>query len=306
MENPFKPTPVLQTLLSAYNEKWAICFAQFEKFSELIWSENYHPTTIERIEWERYLPVTLYMEDLYHLSKAIVPEASIPLVIHQHKFRSIVDLWHILPANFQGAFTLDTENLERLLLALSSPAKFGTRLNRYPQQLNWLKENASLIPDQLSVIDYACGTGQGTYEIAELLKCLGKTASVTGLTIEVLDLWMAENKSVPHLDMYEEYTYTDTDCEPQFMCGDINSYSSKLHFQLILCNGLIGGPFLNQDEDYLQLWKKINEQTEKNSLFITGHSFHGAYNPERFIDYMPTNFQILVHEKETVIYQKDA
>ncbi len=101
---------------------------------------------------------------------------------------------------------LADEDLRRVFLfANFMPSCYGGRFGRYPGQTEflrrWLKENRPRLKDGICCLDAACGSGEGTYELAQLLCECGfrpDSMEIAGVTLEPFELFAAAHCYFPH------------------------------------------------------------------------------------------------------------
>ena len=197
-----------------------------------------------------------------------------------------------------------------LTCALASPSKNGCRTGRYPEQSAylkaWLKDYKEA---SFTMIDYGCGTGQGTYEIATLVDQFLQNGRVIGVTREPLEAWMASKRCLPHVENpqnipllkglknttfrklafsrskwanqwgYEKFSFpkNPVNIRLYFVAADIRNFFYHCGADLIVCNGLIGGMNLNSEKDFLNLWKRFKAQLKPRGILIIGSCFHEGF-----------------------------
>ncbi len=316
--------------LEAFNATWANRHRIFQSCAPPPWWAPGLALTAEiRQNYEKYLPVAEYLQDLATLVLPRLPHPSwLPVVLKRSLALSYVgaaglpaslpDLWSLLPPRFAGRLSWADGDLLPLACAIAAPLKFGSRTGRYPEQTQYLVEWLRQSNRSLLVVDYGCGTGQGTYEIAALVARSGRPGRVIGVTPEPLEAWMALNRGLPHLDMARptdpvnkpiagksSISITDTPSRATdagtndgfafpvptstvpilFAAGDIRNFALSRRADVILCNGLIGGPALNDDRTLKHIWVRIQDQLADNGIFVIGSRFHAGCTPriERFI-----------------------
>lgn len=180
----------------------------------------------------------------------------------------------IFPHGWGGRVLVKETELLPLLCAMAEPRSFGTSHGRYMAQLSLLKKNAW---QRCHILDIGCGIGINTLEIASTLRELAPC--VTGLTSEWLEIWMAQNRRIPH----------DTRREAQFPAGNATFvHGDAEHFDLksdiITANGIIGGRFLCRNAQYIN-FLDCCEASGARLLFAANH-FHQGKSPalQRFVD----------------------
>ncbi|MDD2501828.1 MAG: chemotaxis protein CheR, partial [Geobacter sp.] len=165
-----------------------------------------------RLQSELYLPIKevrqLYNR-LYDATLSYVPIlSSTPF----HASPSWADCFAALPSWLQLStnparllerLLKDQQLLTRFLFFSFLPGRFnGAGFGRYPEQQDWLQQHLKQqVGKPLRVLDAACGSGEGTWEVAELLAENGwqpEQVQLEGWTIEPLEVWAAQTQCLPH------------------------------------------------------------------------------------------------------------
>ena len=107
------------------------------------------------------------------------------------------------PGRLLRRLMTDGEFRCRFLFALFLPSRYGGAFGRYPRQASFLQEWLRKMNPQgpLCCLDAACGSGEGTYELALLLQESGfpsEQLQVQGMTIEPLEVFAAAHAWFPH------------------------------------------------------------------------------------------------------------
>ena len=197
------------------------------------------------------------------------------------------------PAEFITELAED-EDARRIFIASSLvPCRYGGEFGRYPRQTGFLKEWLGSRRQSglagIKMLDAACGSGEQSYELAELLCDAGwepDKCKVTGETVEPLELAAAAHGWFPH-DKAREIRFRRR-VEPilvksggnmvSFVTRDIrNRVETGSRYDVVLCNGLIGGPLLNDPESVRELIGNLTERVEKGGLFLAADRFHGGW-----------------------------
>jgi len=296
-----------------FNQKWLAKYDQFKSYSYPPW---WAPGLILNDEirgnYERYLPISEYLQDLRDLLLPFLSAQTwLPRVLYDGEIQSLPDLWKLLPEHLAGKIIWDNKDLLPLGCALASPSKNGTSLGRYPEQIEYLSSN--FIPSQsgnLLALDMGCSTGQGTYELATTLEQHIEKWFVLGITNEPLEAWMAATRNFPH-------QIPDTTSETRtvsslikrsvsFISADIMNFAVSTPVDLILCNGLIGGPNLRNEKDYPKLWNVLSSQLKKGGMLLIGNRFHEGYkaHEERFLDLMPSTMRLADYRGNSRFYER--
>lgn len=198
--------------------------------------------------------------------------------------QSLPDLWQRLPAPLAGHAGLEAATCGALLCALADPPRFGTDTGRYPEQLHRVLEHLTTRTGRAwRVLDLGCGTGHGTWEMALTAAATGAKAHIVGVTREPLEAWMATRQRLPH-DPARERRYP---CltgaaagRVQFVAAD--GLTPPLRpgiWDLILVNGLAGGPHLNAPESMHRLLRGLARLLAPGGAAGCACRFHDGYAP---------------------------
>jgi len=243
-----------------------------------------------RAEYERWLPIRDFLSDLARVARKILPHPSwLPRPVRssfQHCTRyfaaaphSLPDLWRTLPPQLAGKAGYRPNEVIPLLCAMADPLRFGTDTQRYPAQLDFLLSHLGDRPGcTLAIMDLACGVGHGSLEMAQTLHRNGVCgAMVIGLTREPLEAWMATVRRLPH-DAGRGERLPSCSCSSllHFIAGDVRSLPVRCCFDVLICNGLIGGDYLCTT---LQLEAFLNELRRVLSpcgVLLVANHFHAG------------------------------
>lgn len=217
-----------------------------------------------------------------------------------HSSASWLDLLHRLrpqPSCADPAETLlelarDGEARRRFLFALLLPHHYGGGFDRYPGQSlwfrSWLAGHASGIAEGIRVLDSACGSGEGTYQVAGMLGeagLRGKCCAVHGSTLEPLELFAAAHAFFPH-DREREAEYRarvaplfegpqPSSCE--FYLDRVGSPPSRDPYHVVLCNGLLGGPLLHEPRELAAAFAGLASRLVPGGLLLAADRFHAGW-----------------------------
>ena len=221
-----------------------------------------------RGRYEEWLPIKEYMASIGNVARALLPgEDWLPYPLRKVRHLSLPDLWADLPSWLGGKVLVEDTELLPLLCAMAEPRSFGTSAGRYAAQLSQLRKHAW---QNCRILDIGCGIGINTLEIAFALRNL--TPQVTGLTSEWLEVWMAQNKRIPH-DAERETQFPK--CNATFLQGNAENFDFKA--DIITANGIIGGRFLCKSTQYVR-FLDCCEASGAKLLFASNH-FHQGRNP---------------------------
>ena len=199
------------------------------------------------------------------------------------------DFWNALPLCFASRVQFQPEELTALFCALADPPRFGTDAGRYPRQRLLLE---CLLPDfagqPLRILDLGCGVGLNTLETAVLAQehAPGAQLSVLGVTSEHLEVWMATRRTLPHDPQRQSRLRRYPNALPVHFCqGDATTFWSPALFDLILCNGLVGGDYLHHGRDYHAFIHNCARLLAPRGAILLANRFHTGRRAhvERFV-----------------------
>lgn len=258
-----------------------------------------------RATYNQYLPINAYLRDLERLFRLFLPGSWIPDDLRSRRFLSVPDFWHSLPTRFH-TLCPSPEDLFPLACALASPARFGHAAERYSEQLPLLLAAVAQIKKSSPLIlDLGCGVGLDTYACAAHLAAHDLSACVLGITREPLEVWMAVNRQLPHVGQEEQAFPPESDaCPVSFAVGDLFSVSLRRRADIIICNGLLGGPALYRRKHLQQAWNCLIRLAAPGALLMAGNRFHAGRDSfiQDFIALGRTISEPLMYEK-TLLFQ---
>lgn len=251
-----------------------------------------------RCQSELYLPVaeiTLAFQQLY--GSALTYPPILPSTPFHHVL-SWADVFVALPARFQfsanpaqllDVLLSDHDLLMEFLFASFLPNRFYGGFRRYPLQRKYIEEwLEGREKKTLCCLDAACGTGEETYGLAGLLMESGfrtDVIRVEGWTIDPLEVWAAVHGCFPH-DRQREALFREETAALFDQGGHthINFRSANLleppqveRFDLILCNGLLGGPIINTQWELQQVVGNLARLLAPGGLLLAADHFHGGW-----------------------------
>jgi SAM-dependent methyltransferase len=134
----------------------------------------------------------------------------------------------------------------------------------------------------------ACGDGAATYGLARLCSenCRPLDSfEIEGWTLEPLEAWAAAHGCFPHDPAFEALFREETrDCFEQgldttihFCCADILDAPGAAPFDLILCNGLLGGPIIHAHENMNTAVRNLAGLLAPGGILLAADHFHGGW-----------------------------
>ena len=197
------------------------------------------------------------------------------------------------PAPMLSRLMTDEEVRRRWLFSLFLPKEYGGGFGRYPAQheflRQWLTSRRSRALVQLSCLDAACGSGEGTWELALLCRECGfhpEEVTLRGSTLEPLELFAAAHATFPH-DPVREREYrlrispllaTGFTKRMDFIQEDLAVPSdSPESYDLILCNGLLCGPLLRETGNLARVVSGLVRQLRPGGLILAADRFHEGW-----------------------------
>lgn len=255
-----------------------------------------------RLQSELYLPIKEISRLFDRLYAAALSYAPIVSSTPFHRCASWADCFITLPGWLQFSanpacllqrLLEDQSLLTRFLFFSFLPGRFnGAGFGRYPDQLSWLRQNLTKRSGFLRMLDAACGSGEGTWELAELLAGHGwqpEQVQLEGWTLEPLEVWAAETRSLPH-EPRRERQYQQR-LQPllgqgwgeriSFRVVDLlTAQVESQGFDLILCNGLLGGPIINQPSQLQQLLEQLAGLLSQGGVLLVADHFHAGWKKQ--------------------------
>lgn len=196
------------------------------------------------------------------------------------------------PAALLRPLLVDWPGRIGFLFSLHLPERHGGGFNRYPAQMRalggWLaaRHGGSGV---IRCLDAACGTGEGTWDLAELLADAGVPAAcreVTGLSLGAFELFAAAHAFFPH-DPIRQQAYRERivplvaagiSARILFRQADLKA-SETLggRYSVIICNGLLGGPMLHEKESVGMVVKRLAAGLEPGGILMVADRFHAGW-----------------------------
>ncbi|ACH40986.1 CheR-related putative SAM-binding domain protein [Citrifermentans bemidjiense Bem] len=196
------------------------------------------------------------------------------------------------PAVILSGLAEDDQARQRFLFSLMLPHHYGGGFDRYPLQSQWLsawlKERARSFEGGIRILDSACGSGEGTYQVAELLLeagYSGRSCEVHGSTLEEIELFAAAHLYFPH-DPEREREYRARMAPVlgaadaprfEFYLDRVGSVPEREPYHLVLCNGLLGGPMLHDDAGLDTAFAGLSQRLLPGGVLLATDRFHAGW-----------------------------
>ncbi len=196
------------------------------------------------------------------------------------------------PAQLLEELLIDDHLRLKFLFWSFMPGRFyGSGSNRYPKQAaivaDWLHRRQSK-GNRLRCLDAASGDGANTYGIARVLLEQGwlpDRFGVEGWTLEPLEAWAAAHGCFPHDPVRSALFQEETrnclekggDTAIRFCCTDILTEPETAPFDLILCNGLLGGPIIHNPETIRHSVSYLSHRLSPGGMLLAADHFHGGW-----------------------------
>lgn len=268
--------------------------------SEPLWAPWLQITPELRRQSELYLPVAAIIpaiSRLIRLSCRYKPFlTTLPQSFNLSWYDAISSLRPLPASADPGELIRNIANNESLrqkvLSSLLNPVRYGGGFGRYSGQMEfiaaWLKDRIKSGGSSLQLLDAACGSGEQCYELASLLQNSGINkgmATINGVTIEPLELVTAAHGWFPH-DKERQADFHHK-VKPllamgseliRFIAADIeNPQWSCESYDLIICNGLIGGPLLHGEKRVGLVLNSLAGRLKKKGLLLIADRFHDGW-----------------------------
>jgi chemotaxis methyl-accepting protein methylase len=197
------------------------------------------------------------------------------------------------PATVLRRLMTDETVRRRWLFSLFLPKEHGGGFGRYPAQStflrDWLTHRRRRKRARLSCLDAACGCGEGTWDLAQLCQESGyppEEITLCGSSLDPLELFAAAHAAFFH-DSCREREYrrrilplvTASFAERiHFVREDLTDpIASPERYDLILCNGLLGGPLLHETGQMERVMAGLVRRLKPGGLILAADRFHEGW-----------------------------
>lgn len=258
-------------------------------------STNLIVTTEIRYQSELYLPLSDIIAAFHKLYQYAL---KYPPILSSTPFSNALswaDLLVSLPPQFQFSanpatllqqLLTDQKLLTSFLFYSFLPKRFYGGFRRYPKQLafinSWLGDRKK---NTIRCLDAACGTGEDTYTLARLIAQNGfyqSNIEIEGWTLEPLEVWSASKRCFPHDPNYEKLFNNEISdigemANINFSSIDLTIPSFAKPFDLIICNGLLGGPIIHQQYMIEKAVANLTCLLRIGGILLIANHFHGGW-----------------------------
>ncbi len=280
--------------LVEFNGKWGAAQGRFRRQAPPPWwAPGLRLTPAIRAVYNLWLPVDEYLRDLRAVATARLPHPSwCPQRLRNPQQDggpnrlpsplSLPDLWALLPAGLAGEATIRSDQLLPLLCALADPPRYGTAPRRYPGQAARLAAFAEHFAGAVCrLADLGCGVGLGTLALAaDLANHLDGRVQAVGLTLEPLEAWMASHRRLPHDPLRErQFPSLPDNCRVDFLAAHVEALPWRGRFDLVVVNGLVGGPLFARPAQLAALPAWLSDQLAPGGRVLMANAFHAGQVP---------------------------
>lgn len=201
------------------------------------------------------------------------------------------DVSRMDPSSLLCSLATDGDLRKRFLFSLYLPARYGGAFGRYPVQAAFLRDWLKALGDKsipVSILDAACGSGEGVYELAACCREVGlspQSRCIAGITISPLEIFSAAYACFPHDSIRE--TVFRRFVQPlhesgavqgvRFRVADIRNWHSEELYQVIVCNGVLGGPMMHDRKVVELCVKRLAGALAEGGILLAADRFHGGW-----------------------------
>ncbi|WP_214174057.1 class I SAM-dependent methyltransferase [Geomobilimonas luticola] len=201
---------------------------------------------------------------------------------------------HPDPGRLLRELMADDGKRRRFLWRIFLPPRYGCDFDRYPAQgavlRNWLSRNRLSAGSVVRCLDAACGTGEGTYELARIVhEAVAGWGGwrVDGTTLEPLELFSAAHGYFPH-DPERQAAFRSRVAplltavpakRLSFRQGDLTlpAPATGHGYRIIVCNGVLGGPLLHEKRQLTEGVANLVALLEPGGILLAADRFHGGW-----------------------------
>lgn len=197
------------------------------------------------------------------------------------------------PAEMLQRLAMEERFREAFLSALFVPRSFGGAFGRYPRQAAflsaWLADARGRLSGAAALLDAACGCGESTYEAGEILLAEGyvpRLSRVDGSTLEPLELLAAAFGYYPGDPRRAAFFKARVGSLLErggsgmirFFREDVCSPAdSDRRYDVIICNGLLGGPLLHGEAALARAVGSLAGRLKPGGVLLVADCFHQGW-----------------------------
>jgi SAM-dependent methyltransferase len=203
------------------------------------------------------------------------------------------------PSDLLERLLSDAELRTQFLCWSFMPRRFyGNGSDRYAAQTDYVREwlgQRNHTAGDFRCLDAACGDGAATYGLAMLIRQLGRRPgryAVEGWSLDPLEVWAAAHTSFPHdpsrqhdfrasvaglfkAGAQQGMVFRAIDLEDMHTCNA--APAGRAGFDLIICNGLLGGPVINSPFRLRNIVCNLSALLAPGGLLLAADHFHGGW-----------------------------
>lgn len=254
-----------------------------------------------RCQHELYLPMAEIVPPLLHLCRRswlYAHDFGTPHLFSALSWPDFLARLQLTPLIFNPSTLLqrlasDEAYRHAFLCAVAIPRSYGGSFGRYPRQVaflaDWLAAHRARLGGGITLLDAACGCGEGTYEAAEMLLKQGGTRAscrVDGTTLEPLELVAAAFGSFPN-DPPRAAVFRSRIAQflqqggggmirffREDVCRPVEPFEQ---YDVILCNGLLGGPLLHGKAALTTALRSLVARLKPEGILLVADRFHQGW-----------------------------
>lgn len=306
LDNPFRhPDP---TVVSKRLESVAKLFDCYRNSTTApLPSSNLVVTPEIRYQSELYLPVNKLRHCFYALFRQALLHTPVYSSTPFHNALSWADLYCSLPhwaqlspnpARYIEHLLSVPSLLEKFVYFSFLPERFnGSGFDRYKEQYQYIFKLLKQweTPKELRMLDAACGSGEGSWELLSLADKAGLAPdqlALEGWTLDPLEVFSARHQYLPHIPQresaYRQFVkplyQRQWDRSVVFRVSDLLALDAESArtdtdgmFDIIVCNGLLGGPVINQPEQVTKVINTLASRLTHGGVLLIDNCFHGGW-----------------------------
>ncbi|AJE04499.1 class I SAM-dependent methyltransferase [Geobacter pickeringii] len=196
------------------------------------------------------------------------------------------------PARLLERLAADAGLRRTFLFSLFVPRRHGASFDRYPGQgaflRRWLGKSGSPRRERLRCLDAACGAGEGSYGLASLLLDAGfppHCFQILGASREPLEIFAAVHGFFPHDPPRQEVFRQIRDglhaggalTRIAFTAEELTAPERGERYDIILCNGILGGPFIHERSALERAVAGICRRLAAGGVVLAADRFHEGW-----------------------------